>query len=219
MSTYFIIGTDTECGKTYVTCQLLQHLGDAIAIKPIQSGGTEDSDALMKHQPNYKAPICLYHFTPPISPHIAASKAGKTIRFDALDTFCSAHAVRTQKSLLIETTGGLMCPINSTQTWLDYIVYTKKPVIFVVGIRLGCLNHALLTVHALQTHQVPCVGWIANLCDPNMLASPENLATLTQKIPYPHLATIPFNGTMTHLLPLQDDLQASPTKSHHDVLV
>ncbi len=219
MNTYFIVGTDTDCGKTYVTCQLLQYLDDTIAIKPVQSGGTEDVDALMRYQPHYKTPICLYQFTPPIAPNIAASKIGKTIHFDALDTFCNAHEANNQKTLLIETTGGLMCPINDTQTWLDYIVHAEKPVIFIIGIRLGCLNHALLTAHALQTHQVPCAGWIANICDPNMLATNENLATLRQKMPYPHLATIPFNGTITHLLPLQHSVCTPVATPSYDVLL
>jgi dethiobiotin synthetase len=197
MQTYFIMGTDTDCGKTYVTCQLLNCLDDAIAIKPIASGGMEDAELLAKHQAHYTKPLSRWSFKPAISPHLAAAQAGESITFDALDAFCNAQT-STHKTLLIETTGGLMCPINNTQTWLDYLVHAQAPVIFVVGLRLGCLNHALLTAQALKTYHIPCVGWIANLCDPNMQAVQENIQTLETKLPYKRLATIEFNGTMTH---------------------
>ncbi len=199
MNTYFIIGTDTDCGKTYVTCQLLQQLEHAIAIKPIQSGGTEDREQLAKHQPHYTHPISHYNFGPAISPHLAAKEANKTITFDGLDAFCSAHQADTHQTLLIETTGGLMCPINTKQTWLDYIKHAQKPVIFVVGLRLGCLNHALLTAEALKAHGIPCLGWIANLCDPNMQFTQENIETLQTKLPYKHLATIEFNRDIQYV--------------------
>src|SRR3990167_2172195 len=133
MQRYFIIGTDTGCGKTYVTCQKLKRDPHAIAIKPVESGGTEDSDLLKKYQPHYTKPLSLYSFKPAISPHLAAESVQKIITFDALDAFCdikhfSSHAYNT---LLIETSGGLMCPLNRTQTWLDYLVYQKAPVIFI----------------------------------------------------------------------------------------
>lgn len=193
-----MIGTDTDCGKTYVTCQLLKQLENTIAIKPIESGGTMDTDALKKHQPHYHEPLARYTFAPPIAPHIAAAQANTSITFDTLDAFCNNPSLDAYETLLIETTGGLMCPLNATQTWLDYIQYTKAPVIFVVGMRLGCLNHALLTAQALQSHNIPCAGWIANCADPNMAVLEENIQTLQTKLPYRHLATIPFNGTMRH---------------------
>ncbi len=196
MQTYFIIGTDTDCGKTYVTCELLKTLEGVIAIKPIQSGGNEDVDRLTECQPHYHKPLALYSFEPPISPNIAAARANQAISFEALDAFCETH--RSSNTLLIETTGGLMCPINHKQTWLNYIVHAKKPVIFVIGVQLGCINHSLLTAHALKTHGVSCAGWIANLCEPNMLALQENLATLEQKLPFPRLATVPFRGTISY---------------------
>ena len=115
-----------------------------------------------------------------------------------VDAFCHAPELSTYQTLFIETSGGLMCPLNATQTWLDYILHAKAPVIFIVGLRLGCLNHALLTAHALKTHGVPCVGWIANQCDPNMQAISENIQTLEKKLPYKRLATIAFNGTIAH---------------------
>ncbi|MDX2345483.1 MAG: dethiobiotin synthase [Legionella sp.] len=192
MQRYFIIGTDTDCGKTYVTCELLKQSKKTIAIKPIESGGTFDADLLAKHQPHYTKPLSRYNFEPAISPHLAAAEANQTITFDALDTFCDAPEFEAYQTLLIETTGGIMCPLNHTQTWLDYLAYKKASVIFVVGIRLGCLNHALLTAHALKTHQISCAGWIANICDPNMSHIADNIETLKLKLPYPKLATVTF---------------------------
>jgi dethiobiotin synthetase len=196
MPRYLIIGTDTDCGKTYVTCQMLKHLENTLAIKPVQSGGTDDSNALAQHQPHWDGEVSHWSFEPAIAPHLAAKKAGETITFDALDVFCDTNNYPGNATLLIETTGGLMCPLNANQTWLDYAVHSQIPVLFVVGLRLGCLNHALLTAHALTTHHIACVGWIANIVDPAMTALEENLDTLKQTLPYPHLATLPFHGTM-----------------------
>lgn len=198
MQRYFIIGTDTDCGKTYVTCQLLQYFKHALAIKPVESGGTADAEQLATYQPHYTSPLACYRFKPAISPHIAAAQSQQTIAFDTLDAFCNAPELSAYQTLFIETSGGLMCPLNTDQTWLDYIKHAKIPVIFVVGLRLGCLNHALLTAHTLKTHGVPCVGWIANQCDPNMQVISENIQTLEHKLPYQRLATIVFNGTMAH---------------------
>lgn len=203
MQTYFMIGTDTDCGKTYVTCQMLRTMADSIAIKPIQSGGTEDVQNLSAAQPHYQATLSRYSFAPPIAPHIAAAQVGEEITFKALDSFCDTHTAKPYRILFIETTGGLMCPLNAQQTWLDYVIHAQKPVIFVVGVRLGCLNHALLTAHALKTHGVTCAGWVANLNSPNMAVVSENLETLKTKLPYKHLATIPFNGTITDPSPLR----------------
>ncbi len=197
MQRYFIIGTDTGCGKTYVTCKLLKRFNQAVAIKPIESGGTADADLLATHQPDYTNPLSLYQFAPPISPHLAAAEAKQEITFDALDNFCNPQNFTDYQTVLIETTGGLMCPLNHTQTWLDYLAYQKAPVIFIVGMRLGCLNHAFLTAHALQTHDIPCAGWIANLCTPNMAYLQDNIQTLKTKLPYEHLDTIAFSEINT----------------------
>lgn len=192
MPRYFIIGTDTDCGKTYVTCQLLKQLKHVRAIKPVASGGTGDADELAKHQPHGDEPLSRWSFEPAIAPHLAAQQAGETITFDALDAFCDGARFPESTTLLIESAGGLMCPLNQTQTWLDYLVHSKIPVILVVGIRLGCINHALLTAHALRSHHISCIGWIANQCDPAMQALEENLKTLQTRLSYPCLAHIPY---------------------------
>ncbi|MDF1683056.1 MAG: dethiobiotin synthase [Legionellaceae bacterium] len=203
MPRYFIIGTDTDCGKTYVTCQLLKHLNQshqqALAIKPIASGGRGDIDALNQYQDPGTHSIYRWLFEPAIAPHLAAEQANQMISFEQLDTFCdikqdSKHP--NTQTLLIESAGGLMCPLNTTSTWLDYLEHSKIPVILVVGMKLGCINHALLTQLALQTRHIKCRGWIANCVDLNMQVLKKNIGTLEHKLEYPRLATLEFNGTM-----------------------
>lgn len=202
MPRYFIIGTDTDCGKTYVTCQLLKHLNgshqQALAIKPIASGGAGDIHALNQHQDPGAHAICRWSFEPAIAPHLAAEQANQTISFDALDAFCHPKQYTNTQTLLIESAGGLMCPLNTTSTWLDYLEHSKIPVILVVGMQLGCINHALLTALALKHHKVNCLGWIANCLEPNMQVLEQNIQTLEEKLNFPHLASLEFNGTMPH---------------------
>ncbi len=202
MPRYLIMGTDTDCGKTYVTCQLLKNLPNTIAIKPVQSGGAEDTDAIKHHQPHWDGALSRWSFEPPIAPHLAAADVGETISFDALDDFCDARHYPQTSNLLIETSGGVMCPLNDSQTWLDYAAHSQIPVIFVVGVRLGCINHALLTAHAFKTYGITCAGWIANLVDPEMKARDGNLKILKQNLPFRHLAEVPFGGTMPNELDL-----------------
>ena len=202
MPRYFIIGTDTDCGKTYVTCQLLKHLNQshqqALAIKPIASGGRGDIDALNQHQDPGTQPIFHWLFEPAIAPHLAAEQASQVISFDALDTFCDAKQYTNTQTLLIESAGGLMCPLNKNLTWLDYLEHSKIPIILVVGMQLGCINHALLTALALKHHNLNCLGWIANCVDPTMQVLDENIQTLEHRLEFPRLATLEFGGTMPH---------------------
>lgn len=206
MKRYFITGTDTDCGKTYVTCQLLnyfkrEHLRVA-AIKPVASGCVEQDGQLMSedllhlqhHNGSTLQQICPWRFPLPISPHLAAKEAGQSVSSQAVVAFCNDNAFGDLDYLLVEGAGGLMAPLNDNETWLDVLSSSHMPVILVVGMRLGCLNHALLTDLALKTHQITCVGWIANCLDPEMLALSENIATLSEKMNAPLLATIPYGG-------------------------
>ena len=88
-----------------------------------------------------------------------------------------------------------MVPLNATETWLDFLVEMRTPVILVVGMTLGCINHALLTSLALKSHDISCVGWIANCLDKDMLALSGNINTLKDKMGFPWLATIPYGGS------------------------
>lgn len=212
MRRYFIIGTDTNCGKTYVTCQLLDYLQKrdkrAIAIKPVASGCMEEDGELINedvlHLQHYNgfpqkiiSPWC---FKSPVSPHLAAAEEGKVISAQRVAEFCYDKSFDDTDYLLIESAGGLLSPLNSHETWLDVLSYSQIPVILVVGMKLGCLNHALLTTLALKTQGIECVGWIANCFDTDMLVLPENITTLTAKLNWPLLATINYKGQITENL-------------------
>ncbi len=205
MKRYFIVGTDTNCGKTYVTCQLLDALKDkkVMAIKPVATGCYqekgqlvgEDEVLLKNHSGDQKRDIGLMRYQMPVSPHIAAKAEGESISLQTIADFCNQESFKQLDYLLIEGAGGLMAPLNEAETWLHFLRFSKIPVILVVGLRLGCLNHALLTAEVLKTHDIPCVGWVANCIDKEMLALSENIETLKKMLWFPCLATIPFGGS------------------------
>lgn len=203
---YFVLGTDTDCGKTFVTCQLLALLkqrAKVFAIKPIATGcvreGTRliSEDAVRLAQYNGATPYesFSWRFEPPVSPHLAAEAAGVTLTVQALMQCCFNPVFDDLDYLLIEGAGGLMVPLNQQDTWVDFLSLSQLPVIVVVGLQLGCINHALLTAHVMQDQAIECVGWVANGLDPSMQALPETIATLSTKLPWPLLTTIPHGGT------------------------
>lgn len=206
MKRYFITGTDTDCGKTYVTCQLLSYFNNqekkALALKPVASGCqekngqllSEDVLRLQKYNKNSHYSISGWQFAPPISPHLAAKEINCKLSVDKIAKFCLDKQFNELDYLLIEGAGGLLVPLNDEETWLDFLTLTKIPVILVVAMRLGCINHALLTDSVLKTNQITCAGWIANCLDKGMLALSENIATLSLKMHMPLLATIPYSS-------------------------
>ena len=206
MKRYFITGTDTDCGKTYVTCQLLDYFKArdkrVVAIKPVASGCleqdgqliSEDVLNLQRHNDNSKQQRSPWRFKSPISPHLAAEEVGESISAEAIADFCFDPSFTDFDYLLIEGAGGLMAPLNYNETWVDFLLCSQIPVILVVGLRLGCLNHALLTELSLNVHQIECVGWIANCLEKDMLSLSANIKTLSSKIKWPLLATIPYGG-------------------------
>ena len=208
MKRYYIIGTDTDCGKTYVTCQLLKHLhaqGHRVrGLKPIASGCIEQhgrwvSDDVAQLQAcngGFDGIICPWQFIPPISPHLAADAVGVRLSARAVTDFCCASEQDDLDYLLIEGAGGLMVPLNAQETWLDVLRLSAIPVILVVGMRLGCINHALLTAFALKAHGIDCAGWIANGIDPKMLALSGNMDTLSARINVPLLARVAHGGAL-----------------------
>lgn len=206
MKSYFITGTNTDCGKTYVTCQMLKALKKklikAMAIKPLatgcfdQDGVLVSEDALLIQQQNINQDmaICKWRFLPPVSPHIAAKEANLRITAQAIVDYCLEKPFLNHDLLLVEGAGGLMVPFNEQETWIDFLTISQFPVILVVGMRLGCINHALLTDAVLQSYGIPCVGWVANCIDKDMLYLNENIATLEEKMHMPLLATIPYGS-------------------------
>ncbi|KTD25102.1 dethiobiotin synthase [Legionella maceachernii] len=214
MKIFFITGTDTDSGKTYVTCQLLNFLNQrqqsALALKPVASGCDEingqllsaDVLALQKYNCNSSLEINGWKFAPPISPHIAAKKVNLHLSIQKIADFCFDERFSHFDYLFIEGAGGLMAPLNDEETWLDFLKWTQIPAILVVGMQLGCLNHALLTDTVLKHNRISCAGWIANCLDKAMLAKDENIKTLSLKMHMPQLATISYEGSLTdeHIL-------------------
>ncbi len=206
MNSFFITGTDTEVGKTHVTCLLLkfltQHQRSAIGFKPIAAGAEEafgqlvNEDALnIMESSNVYAkyeqinPIC---FEPPIAPHIAAQRANKVITQIELNHHYKEILSVGAEFTLVEGAGGWSLPINDTEYLSDWVKAREIPVILVVGMKLGCLNHTLLTIQALKAQGVKCAGWVANEIDPNMSEFDANLESLKKRIDAPLLAVAPF---------------------------
>jgi dethiobiotin synthetase len=143
----------------------------------------------------------------PVSPHIAAARAG--VKIDIAHLVACHRALETlADAVVVEGAGGFLVPLSDLETGADLAQALALPVVLVVGLRLGCLNHALLTLEAIQARGLTLAGWVANHVDPAMLAQLDNLAFLRQKIQAPLLATIPYQRVpdphaLTFNLPLQ----------------
>jgi dethiobiotin synthetase len=201
---YFITGTDTGVGKTAVTLGLMAHLqaqGKIVAaMKPVASGcectaaGLVNDDALqLQRHSSVTLPYALvnpYAFEPPIAPHIAAVRAGVTI---AIDTIRSAYAeiAGAVDCVLIEGVGGWQVPLNDDETLADLARALDLEVILVVGIRLGCLNHALLTAESIIASGCIPSGWVANRLPPGADSAEENINTLKTRLLFPFLGEVP----------------------------
>ena len=201
----FITGTDTDVGKTVVACGFLaaanqQGLRTA-AIKPVAAGcelteqGMTNSDALQlqaaaSHQLSYQQinPIAL---EPAIAPHIAAAEAGVRLSASRLVGYCRGVSLMPVDLVLIEGAGGWRVPINSRETLADVARELNCAVIVVVAMRLGCLNHALLTMEAIRRDGLQIAGWVANILDEHMPRLEQNIETLKQCINEPCLGTVP----------------------------
>lgn len=206
--TYFITATDTDAGKTYIASALVSHFAQlglkSVGMKPIAAGCEwvdgvlQNSDMLQLRQAsNVDAPLSLinpYAFQPPIAPHIAAQQAGVEI---GLDKIQQAFVQLSQLAdvVIVEGAGGFLVPLNDTQTMADLAANLNIPVILVVGMRLGCINHALLSVQAIQARGLTLAGWVANQIDPNMAMLTENIQTLKQRINAPCLAEVAWGQT------------------------
>lgn len=211
---FFITGTDTGIGKTRVASVLLAGLrrdGLRVAgMKPVASGCKRDSagdwrnsDALaLQRAAGVELPydqINPYALPEPIAPHIAAARHG--IRIDPAvirrhyEQLATAHDV-----VLVEGVGGWRVPLGEGISASDLVRALHLPVVLVVGLRLGCINHALLTAEALDTDGVPFAGWIVNVLDPEYIAAPETLATLSDSIAAPILGTVKHGATESRAL-------------------
>jgi dethiobiotin synthetase len=204
---WFITGTDTGVGKTLVSRLLLEVLKraghSAAGMKPVASGchvtaaGLRSDDALELMQASNAAAdyadVNPYALGSACAPHIAAREMGVEIQ---LDRILESFRRLQQKSpwVVVEGVGGWRVPLGERLTMVEVARALRLPVILVVGLRLGCLNHALLTVEAIRRADIPLAGWVANRIDPAMTHVPENIATLAQKIEAPLLAQIPYQS-------------------------
>ena len=199
---WFVTGTDTGVGKTAVSCALLAAARRAglrtAAIKPVAAGCDEanhNDDALqlmdwMTESLDYEQvnPVAL---RAAIAPHIAAQREGRSLQASRLAGLCRGVMLGGAQFVLIEGAGGWRVPINGRETLADLAIQLQVGVILVVGMRLGCINHALLTARAIATDGCRLLGWIGNLVDPQMSVREENLAAIAERMDAPCLGVVP----------------------------
>lgn len=198
MSGYFIVGTDTGAGKTLVASVLIARMVVAgrrvAAMKPVSAGcahtveGWLNDDVVrLRQAANVKLPLALinpYAFEPAIAPHIAAEQVGVEIDLEHIERAYREIAMLAD-TVIVEGVGGFLVPLNRRQNAADLALRLNLPLVLVIGMRLGCLNHALLTVEAIQRRGLTLAGWVANPIDPNMQAFDANLASLKARIAAP----------------------------------
>jgi dethiobiotin synthetase len=202
---FFVTGTDTEIGKTTVAAGLLYAARLAglstAAAKPVASGcvltavGLRNDDALALLG---ECTLALRYeevnplaFAPAIAPHLAAREAGVLLNVAALQGPVQAILDKRADFTLVEGAGGWRVPLAGQAALSDLAIALKLPVILVVGVRLGCINQALLTAEAIQRDGLPLAGWVANLVDPLTSRLEDNLATLAERLPAPCLGYLP----------------------------
>lgn len=201
----FVTGTDTGVGKTLVSTGLLHALAPhhrrVVGMKPVAAGvvpwgedwASEDVIALRSAStlavaPELDNPVLLLD---PLSPHIAAERAGVQIDIAAIVRSYQALAAEAD-AVVVEGAGGFHVPLTDTQTGADLAQALALPVVLVVGLRLGCLSHALLTAEAIRARGLVLVGWVANRVDPEMEAADENIGYLRARLGVPLLAEVPY---------------------------
>ena len=219
---YFVTGTDTGVGKTLICCALLHSFAAqgqrVVGMKPVAAGCDDDEPnedvKKLRSAGNVMATygqINPYSFIHPIAPHIAARNAGVRIDFSRILTFY--HELSSQADVVIvEGIGGFKVPLNERQDSAELAQQLDLPMILVVGMRLGCLNHALLTASAIEACGLKLAGWVANVLDADMhhegtpicyglkpvqnrmLALHDNIAALEQRLAGPLLGVVEYQA-------------------------
>ncbi len=202
---FFVTGTDTEVGKTLISGALITHLKKQHAVvaafKPVVAGlrdiagkmCNEDILALssaMSYKPQEDfLDICPYQLSTPAAPHLVAKESDVHLDYSVM--LKAFNKVRDQSdAIVVEGVGGFKVPFHDGKTSADFAQDMGLPVVLVVGMRLGCINHALLTVEAIQSRGLLLAGWVANTIGPMTLLQ-ENIATLERLIPAPLLGIVP----------------------------
>ncbi|HKV96354.1 MAG TPA: dethiobiotin synthase [Gammaproteobacteria bacterium] len=210
MRGFFITGTDTGVGKTWVAAAVLHALArkgvKTVGMKPVASGALATPDGLRNHDalqlqaaaslPRPYALVNPYAFVPPIAPHLAAAETGATIALPRiLESF--RQLCEGADAVVVEGVGGWQVPLGDSWGVPELAGALGLPVILVVGLRLGCLNHARLSARAIQADGLRLAGWVANSIDPGFERRAENLATLAQSLSAPPVGDIPWRPGST----------------------
>lgn len=204
----FVTGTDTGVGKTRVAAALLRGLaGDgirAIGMKPVASGiepgsacnadvaalrAASNAGALAAAAPEDINP---YAFAPAIAPHLAAEQAGVAIEVEVIAKAAQRLAADRTR-VVIEGAGGVLVPLARDSDMLDIAARLRLPVLLVVGVRLGCINHALLSALAIRSRGLKLAGWVANRIDPDMREGDANVATIERLLAAPLFVDLPWS--------------------------
>mgnify|MGYP000049998767 FL=1 len=204
---FFVAGTDTEIGKTFISTALIRAFVannlSTVGLKPIASGAEpvlgvmKNDDALQLQQASNMPfsyseinPLC---FEPAIAPHIAADLAGQTLNVEEL----ANRVVMPDEAdiILVEGAGGWLTPLNQKETYADWVEQEQLDVILVVGMKLGCLNHAMLSIRDIQSRGLTVKGWVANFAQGKMNMAEDNVKWLKQNITAPCLGVVPFQDT------------------------
>jgi dethiobiotin synthetase len=203
----FITGTDTGIGKTLVAATVLAAFEAAglraAGMKPVASGcelragGLRNADAelLIAHSAGSPAYDLVNPFAlpQPIAPHLAAADAGTELRLEPIEAAFAALLRAQYDHVVVEGVGGWAVPLSASLMQADLVRALKLPVILVIGLRLGCLNHALLSSRAIAADGCNLIGWIGNQIDPQMARVDENVVTLRARIAAPCLGVLPFS--------------------------
>jgi dethiobiotin synthetase len=202
---YFVTGTDTGIGKTHITCALLHATRrqglTAVGMKPIAAGveadGRNDDVTRLLAASSVQPPlewVNPYCYDPFIAPHIAAREAGRPIEIAVIDQ--ALARLRTLAEVVwVEGVGGFLVPLDARRDAADLAQTLNLPVVLVVGMRLGCLNHALLTAEAVARRGLTLAGWVANRIDPEMDRFAANLETLQARLDAPLLGVAPHGAS------------------------
>ena len=204
---WFIAGTDTEIGKTFTACALLHAARargfSAIGMKPVAAGvapdGSNEDVEQLRAASSPAISLALpreavnpYLFQAPIAPHIAAAEEGMEVDFGHINAAYRNLAARAEV-VVVEGVGGFRVPLGPALDSADLAVELGLPVILVVGMRLGCISHALLTAEAIAARGLELAGWVANHIDPAMARFEENIEALRQRLPAPLLGVLPHS--------------------------
>lgn len=208
MKKIFITGTDTGIGKTFVSCLLLKELNSlglkTFAIKPIATGCQQISNGMLQNDDaldlqtysSIKQPYPIVNpiaLKEPVAPHLAAEKMDIVLTKSIVKKSILASIQQDAEINIIEGIGGWLVPLNNHELLADVICELNIPIILVVGIKLGCLNHALLTYTNILSMNALLIGWIANCLSPDTLLVDENIDALQNWIKNPCLGVIPYN--------------------------